>query len=254
LQSDPHITFLQNVGEQTYTNLIETGDGYLPHPFSTSSEIVFMAPLHDIPQLIFSYRYGFFPWYEVNDLAVFFYPHHRYVIQPSKINIPKSINSYFNQNKFKITIDTDFEQVINLCKEIPRPNQDGSWLSDNFILAYTTLHNLGIAHSVEVWDQNDNLAGGLYGVSLGKIFHGESMFSLQPNASRFGLISLSKILEAMNFSYIDCQIENPYLQSFGGTALTKKQFFKVIRTNLLEPTRIGSWSTYIDFLYNSKKN
>jgi leucyl/phenylalanyl-tRNA--protein transferase len=238
---------VENVITQSHKILLETGDGYLPHPFSTSSDIVFMAPLNDIAQLIFAYKYGFFPWYEVNDLAVFFYPKERYLIEPSKINIPKSINSYFNQKKYRITIDQDFERVMRSCMDTIRPNQDGTWLTENFILAYNTLHFLGLAHSVEVWDKDDNLAGGLYGVSFGKIFHGESMFSLQPNASRFGLISLAKILADRGFRYIDCQVENPYLQTFGGESVTKKKFFQIMRSNLFEETIADKWSNFLKF-------
>ena len=232
-----------------YQTIIETGDGVLPHPFSTTSEMVFMAPLYDIAQLILAYKYGYFPWYEVNDLAVFFYPKRRYVIEPSKIKVPKSIKSYFNQAKYSITLDQDFDRIIRMCMTTPRPHQDGTWLTENFIMAYTTLHKLGIAHSVEVWDRGDNLVGGLYGVSLGKIFHGESMFSHQPNGSRFGLIALANVLEKLNFKYIDCQIENPYLQSFGGQTLTKKIFFNEMRNNLFEPTIFGNWSYLLKQFY-----
>ena len=127
---------------------------------------------------------------------------------------------------------------------VPRHNQDGTWITENFIQTYYILHRLGLAHSVEVWDRDGMLAGGLYGVSMGKIFHGESMFSLQPNASRFALISLAKILTQKSFTYIDCQIENPYLKSFGGLSVKDKLFFEIMKKNLFEPTLLGSWANF----------
>ncbi len=222
--------------------LIETGDGYLPHPLSVSSDLVFRGPIHDIPLLIFAYKYGYFPWYEINQEAAFFYPRKRYLIKPEEIKIPKSMNSYFNQGKFTITIDCEFKKIITHCMEIPRSNQGGTWITENFVNSYYIMHRIGIAHSVEVWDTKGQLAGGLYGVSMGKIFFGESMFSLQPNASRFGLISLAKILAANSFHFIDCQVENPYLSSFGGYSVNDKAFFEIIKKNLFEPTLTGSWS------------
>lgn len=228
--------------------LIETGDGYLPHPLSVNSDLVFMGPLSDIPLLIFAYKYGYFPWYEINEEAAFFYPRKRYLIKPDEIKVPKSMNSFFNQRKFHITLDCCFSEVMTHCMEVPRSNQDGTWITDNFINSYYILHKLGIAHSVEVWDQEGNLAGGLYGVSMGKIFHGESMFSLQSNASRFGLIALAKILTNQSFNYIDCQVENPYLKSFGGHSVKDKIFFDIMKKNLFEPSLTGSWSALAEII------
>jgi len=220
----------------------DTGIGWLPHPLSARGDILMVAPLDDPYLLLLCYRYGVFPWYESNDLGVYFYPEKRYVLQPSKVKIAKSMRPYLNKKKFTLTIDQSFDEVIQQCKDIPRGKDNESWISDRFVNLYTQLHHMGYAHSFEARDEGGKLVGGLYGLGVGRVFHGESMFSLESNASKFCFISLCKMLEANNFDMIDCQVENDYLRTFGGESISRKVFYHKLRQNLLKESMIGNWN------------
>lgn len=224
------------------------GEGIIPHPLSSKNDELMLAPLDDVELLILCYKYGIFPWYEWSGGGVFFFPSQRYVIPVGTVKIPKSIKSTINQRKFTITIDAAFSTVINHCKSVKRKEESSSWISNKFVDIYCELHERGYAHSVEVWDEEGRLAGGLYGVSMGRIFTGESMFSLTSGASRFALISLDKVLKELGFSYIDCQLENHYLHTFGGFNLNKQEFFKVIRNNMFQPGIYGNWGYLVNYL------
>lgn len=227
--------------------VIEKGNLNLPHPLAIHNDLQFLGSILDTDLLLQAYRFGFFPWYEIiGDLSAFYHPQTRYILNPCEVKTPKSMNTYFNNAKYYITIDQEFGTVIRNCSRVPRGENNSSWISSNFVKSYTTLHQLGYAHSVEVWNSVDHtLVGGLYGLSFGKIFHGESMFSLLPNASRFGLISLSRILCQKEFFMIDCQVENPYLVTFGGKEIPKAEFFDSIKLNLLQPTIVGNWGDFL---------
>ncbi len=138
---------------------------------------------------------------------------------------------YFNQKKYRVTFDYDFRYVIEQCSYTHRPHQSGTWINPDIIDAYTELHELGYAHSVEVW-QGGEIVGGLYGMALGEIFFGESMFAHASNASKFGFISLVKTLEQQGFSLIDCQQETSHLVSMGAEMISKEKFWDHIKTNL----------------------
>jgi leucyl/phenylalanyl-tRNA---protein transferase len=224
--------------------IVDLGNRTIPHPLSSRTDELYLGDLDDIESLILAYRYGVFPWFEIGRQAVFYAPFFRYVILPEEIKIPKSINSYFNQTKFSITLDTAFDEVITNCQNIPRHGRIETWISDRFVKSYKKLHTMGYAHSVEVWDRDHNLVGGLYGVALGNVFHGESMFSKASNASRFALISLSKMLADKGFSTIDCQMINPFLETFGGVEVDKYVFHKLMQLNLFEPDHQGSWTDW----------
>jgi len=148
---------------------------------------------------------------------------------------------YFNQEKFSITFDKCFSDVLDNCQKIKRRDQPGTWITEDIKEAYSNLHELGLAHSVEVWE-NDELVGGLYGVSLGKIFYGESMFSKSKNASKFALISLSGILKKKGFRIIDCQMPNPHLKSMGGRYISRTTFLAHLRSNVFVDTLTGDWN------------
>ena len=139
---------------------------------------------------------------------------------------------YFNQQKFRVTYNAYFQDVIRFCQHIPREGQDGTWIYEDIVNAYSRLHELGHAVSVEVWS-GEELAGGLYGVSIGKVFLGESMFSLLPNASKFGFITLCRKLASEGFAVIDCQQPNPHLESLGGEFIDGKKFHDILRQNRL---------------------
>jgi leucyl/phenylalanyl-tRNA--protein transferase len=151
------------------------------------------------------------------------------VVAPSIYKVSKSIRNLLNQNKFKVTFNQDFDAVILGCQQIDRPGQDGTWLSDDFVESYTKLHQMGIAKSVEVW-QDDELVGGLYGVDLGHIFCGESMFSKVPNASKIAFVTLIKYLKENNYKLLDCQVHNDHLEKLGAIEISREVFMKVLKS------------------------
>lgn len=213
----------------------------MPHPLSKRyNDQLCYASMVDWEILLLCYRFGIFPWHNIKDLGAFFFPKHRYVIKPDQIKIAKSIRPYLNQNKFKITFDNCFNEVLLQCKSGGIRKDKHTWITNPFVYVYKELHRHGYAHSVEVW-KNDELVGGLYGVAVGKVFTGESMFSLEPNASRVALISLSKFLVEKDFELIDCQVYNHYLESFGGEEISDIDFFNIMKKNLLNNDYKGSW-------------
>jgi leucyl/phenylalanyl-tRNA---protein transferase len=201
----------------------------------------------DAATLLTGYRYGIFPWDNFKNIGAFFFPQKRFIIEPSKIKIPKSMNVYFNQSKFKITVDENFKEIIYSCRHAKR-KENTTWITDQFEIIYTQLYEKGYAHSIEVW-QDDKLVGGLYGVAVGKVFTGESMFSIVSNASKFAMIYLAKLLHQLGYKYIDCQVYNPYLATFGGQEIESINFLNIMRENLKEEDLVGSWKA----LPSSKK-
>ncbi len=177
--------------------------------------------------LLLAYSQGIFPWYN-DDFPIWWHPDPRFVLFPQKLKVSKSMRPYFNQAKFKVTYNEMFGEVIKKCKEVKRKGQPGTWLNDEMIWSYTCLHDMGYAHSVEVWNENDQLVGGLYGVAIGKVFFGESMFTEVSNASKFGFISLVKELRERDFLVIDCQQETPHLLSLGADSICRKKFMKLL--------------------------
>ena len=173
-------------------------------------------------RLLLAYRSGIFPWYE-GDTILWWCPDPRFILFPSELKISKSIRSLLNKNEFEFTINKAFTRVIHYCKETKRPGQDGTWITDEVEKAYTKLHELGYAHSAEVW-KNDELAGGLYGIRLGNVFFGESMFSKLNNASRYAFIKYVQQLKAEGIELIDCQIYTEYLESLGAKMIDRKDF------------------------------
>ncbi len=207
---------------------------FFPHPDTVfNSGILCLGGSLDSDTLLMAYHYGIFPWYNDNEPVIWWCPQPRYVIFPEWVRIPKSMNTYFNNNKYRVTYNQNFAEVIRQCRTIPRNGQPGTWINDDIENSYIGLHNQGYATSVEVWD-DQGLAGGLYGVQIGKVFFGESMFSLRPNASRFGFISLARNLESRGFYVIDCQQPNPYLESLGGEYISGDLFHSILRKNRFE--------------------
>lgn len=219
---------------------------YFPHPLSSESD----GPLAiggdlSIERLILAYNYGFFPWYNPYEPIIWWHPDPRFVILPHEINVSKSMRSYFNKEKFTLKIDTAFHTMIEGCKTVFRKGQPGTWITDDIENAYGDLYDMGIAHSIEVW-QDDMLVGGLYGLGIGKVFFGESMFSAVSNASKFALIALAKILEQEGYWLIDCQMPNKHLKSMGGRYLTREAFFSTMKDNMKEKNHFGKWTYLAD--------
>jgi leucyl/phenylalanyl-tRNA--protein transferase len=151
------------------------------------------------------------------------------------------MRSYLNQEKYTISYDQSFSDVITACQSINRKGQDSTWIIPELKSSMIELHEMGYAHSVEVWD-GDDLVGGLYGLALGRMFFGESMFARKSNASKFALIKLCQRLTKEGFTMIDCQQETAHTISMGAEMLSKESFYKVIKNNLLENTRVGKWT------------
>ena len=182
-----------------------------------------------VERLNLAYKSGIFPWFNEDEPILWWSPPERMVVVPSIYKVSKSIRNLLNQNKFKVTFNQNFRDVILGCKQIDRPGQDGTWLSDDFVESYTKLHVMGIAKSVEVW-QDDELVGGLYGVDLGHIFCGESMFSKVPNASKIGFVTLINYLKENNYKLLDCQVHNDHLEKLGAFEVSRDVFMRVLNS------------------------
>jgi leucyl/phenylalanyl-tRNA---protein transferase len=214
-----------------------------PHP-SLAEEDGLLALGGDLrpERLMLAYRNGIFPWFEENGVYAWFTPDPRCVLIPSELKVHKSMKSTFNQQKFEYSLDTCFDKVIAACAEISRKDQAGnSWINDKYIAAYTKMHQLGVAHSVEVWESGA-LVGGLYGLAIGKVFCGESMFASVPNASKAGFITLVKALQTAKFTLVDCQQETEHLKSLGAKTIKRVDFMNLLAYNQYEKSLIGRWS------------
>ena len=171
-------------------------------------------------RLLLAYKNGIFPWYSEDEPICWYSPHERFVILPSEVKISKSILQVMRSQKFRITLNTAFSDVIVSCAKALRKKQDGTWIIPEMQKAYINLHLLGYANSVEVW-QNDELVGGLYGVLIGKVFCGESMFSKVSNTSKLALIWLCQNLDVQ---LIDCQLHTEHLESMGAKMISRAEF------------------------------
>jgi leucyl/phenylalanyl-tRNA--protein transferase len=176
-------------------------------------------------RLLLAYKSGIFPWYNEHDPIIWWSLDPRMVLYPRDLKVSKSMRPYFNQQKYRVTFNQAFGIVIRNCKASQRGGQEGTWITGDIVEAYEKLHELGYAKSVEVWEGHD-LVGGLYGVDLGRVFCGESMFSYKSNASKFGFISLVKKLEELDYRFIDCQQDTQHLRSLGASPIPRKRFLK----------------------------
>lgn len=177
-----------------------------------------------VGRLLLAYQSGIFPWFSEDDPILWYAPHERCVIFPDRVKISKSMRKIINSDVFRITSNQEFAKVVRNCATVPRIGQDGTWITNDMQNAYIKLHERGIAHSIEVW-QNNELVGGLYGVKIGKVFCGESMFSMVSNTSKFALIHLAK---SMNFELIDCQLPNDHLMSMGAEMISREEYLKIL--------------------------
>ena len=178
-------------------------------------------------RLLLAYRSGIFPWYEEEPI-LWWSPDPRFVLFPSELKINKSIKPLLKRNEFDFTINKAFKAVIVQCKKIDRPGQDGTWITDEVEKAYLKMHELGHAHSAEVWKDGE-LVGGFYGIKLGKVFFGESMFSKVSNASRYAFIKYIEQLKQEGIELIDCQVYTEYLESFGARMIEGKEFTALLK-------------------------
>lgn len=177
-------------------------------------------------RLINAYRAGIFPWYNENEPILWWSPDPRLVLFPNRINISRSLAKTLRKQIYDIRFDTAFEAVIKACAK-PRIDATGTWISDEIQKAYIHLHSQGIAHSIEAWHDN-KLAGGLYGIGIGRVFFGESMFHAQTDASKVAFVHLANKLETLNYAVIDCQVKSHHLISLGAEEIPRKQFRQIL--------------------------
>ena len=193
-----------------------------------SSGIVAFGGDLSTERLLLAYKSGIFPWFEDGEAITWFAPEERMVLFLNEVRISKSTRNILNRGIFKVTYNEAFHEVIKNCQEIKRSGQLGTWITDEMLEAYTKLHELGYAKSVEVW-QDDELVGGLYGIDLGHIFCGESMFSKVSNASKIAFIHLAEKLKTENYQLIDCQVYNDYLAQLGCEEIPRDLFMKILK-------------------------
>lgn len=186
-------------------------------------------------RLLLAYSSGIFPWFNENNPILWWSPDPRFIIDPEKIIVSKSLEKTMRKKKFEVTIDKAFSQVIENCAQLRITKGDGTWITDGMKSAYCRLHELGYAHSVESW-YNGSLVGGLYGISLGKCFFGESMFSLVSDASKVAFTLLVRELEKLNFELVDCQMPSDHLKSLGARGIARDLFIKRLLMGGVVPT------------------
>jgi len=181
-----------------------------------------------VERLKLAYSSGIFPWYNEGEPVIWYSPDPRMVLFPKDLKISKSMKQIIRKEEFNVTFNQNFEKVISNCKTVYREGQGGTWITDEMQQAYIELHKKGIAKSVEVW-LGDELVGGLYGIDLGHVFCGESMFSLVSNASKLAFINLTQKLEEEHYKLIDCQVYNSHLESLGADEISREAFLKILK-------------------------
>ncbi|QIH38650.1 leucyl/phenylalanyl-tRNA--protein transferase [Flavobacterium sp. Sr18] len=180
-------------------------------------------------RLQLAYKSGIFPWFEDGEPIMWWSPNPRMVLFLDELVVSKSMRNILNRNSFKVTFNQNFRDVISNCQNIERDGQNGTWITNDMIEAYCKMYELGIAKSVEVW-QDEVLVGGLYGIDLGHIFCGESMFSKVSNASKVAFITLVHQLKVENYKLLDCQVYNPHLESLGCREIDRTAFMEILKS------------------------
>ncbi len=191
-------------------------------------------------RLLLAYSMGIFPWYSEGDPILWWTPDPRLVLLPEDLKISRSLRQTISKGIFKVTFDTVFEQVIKKCASVHQRDKGDTWITNEMIDAYIALHHSGYAHSVESWFEG-KLAGGLYGIALGSVFFGESMFTTKSGASKVGFVTLVQQLVKWNFTLIDCQMTTSHLKSFGAHEIPRKEFQAILRSATKAPTGKKKW-------------
>ncbi len=205
---------------------------FFPHPTLREPDGLLAVGGSLTPErLLLAYRWGIFPWFHEGQPVLWWWITPRLMVRPGQVHISHSVRNTINQKRYRVTIDQDFEGVILRCSSIKRKGQEGgTWILPEMISAYTKLFNMGIAHSIEVNDE-EGLIGGLYGIALGKIFFGESMFADKTNASKVGFVHLASHLVSLGFEWIDCQQDTPHMRTLGGELVPENDFLNILREN-----------------------
>ena len=192
-------------------------------------------------RLLLAYSLGIFPWYSEGEPILWWSPDPRLVLYPHELKVSRSLDKVINKDRFRVTVDCAFERVIKDCARVRLENREGTWIVDEMVKAYCRLHESGFAHSIEAW-AGERLAGGLYGVSLGKCFFGESMFTRVSNASKVAFVVLVNHLKSQGFAMIDCQIATGHLTRFGAREISRARYLDELDQALKATTLKGKWS------------
>jgi leucyl/phenylalanyl-tRNA--protein transferase len=192
-------------------------------------------------RLLLAYAHGIFPWYEERGPILWHSPDPRMVLRPAELRCSRSLRRAERARPYELTLDTAFEQVIRGCALAERPDGRGTWITAEMIDAYCRLHELGFAHSAEAWSRGA-LVGGLYGVSLGGCFFGESMFAAESDASKLAFVALVRKMRVWDFDLVDCQVHTDHLARFGATEWSRTRFLECLERSLEKPTRRGRWA------------
>jgi leucyl/phenylalanyl-tRNA--protein transferase len=192
-----------------------------------------------VPRLVQAYENGIFPWYSEDQPVLWWSPDPRMVLVPAELKIPRSLRKRLAKRDYEVRADTAFEEVVRACA-VPRPGQDGTWITNDMVEAYTRLHRAGHAHSVETWI-GGRLAGGLYGVALGRMYYGESMFTREPDASKIALVHLVRQLGRWGYGLIDCQMKTAHLARFGAREIPRADFVRSLANLVNYPRTVDKW-------------
>ncbi len=190
-------------------------------------------------RILLAYEHGIFPWYGPEDPIMWWSPDPRCLLPTKAVKVSKSMRNVLNRGTMRCTMDNEFETVVRECQKAKR-REKGTWINEDIIKAYCEIHSLGMAHSVEVWEDG-SLIGGLYGVSIGKLFFGESMFSKRNNASKVALVKLCAFLSERGFDWVDCQMYTQHLGSLGAIMKPRLEFLRILEESLEDDTLIGKW-------------
>jgi leucyl/phenylalanyl-tRNA--protein transferase len=190
--------------------------------------------------LVSAYRQGIFPWFDDRDPIIWWCPDPRFIIQLDELHVSRSLGRVLRRGEFRLTLDHDFGGVIHACAKTPRPGQKGTWITEDMELAYRRLHELGFAHSCEAW-QDRELVGGIYGVSIGRMFYGESMFARVSNASKAALVTLARFLRQHGFAVMDAQQRTPHVERMGGREIPRDEFLSIVHQHTERPGIPGTW-------------
>lgn len=218
---------------------LRSGDPFPPPTAADRNGLVAVTAEMTPDRLVEAYAAGIFPWFERERLFFWFSPHPRMVLLPDELRVSRSLRKTLARGVFEIRMDTAFREVVRGCATAPR-DEEGTWISPAFVDAYGALHDRGLAHSVEAW-RDGILAGGLYGVSLGAAFMGESMFAREPDASKAAFVALVEQLRTWNFHFVDCQVHTEHLERFGAKERARRSFLHRLREALAVRARPGAW-------------
>jgi leucyl/phenylalanyl-tRNA---protein transferase len=216
-----------------------------PDPSEAEDGIIAIGGDLSPQRLMAAYQSGIFPWYNDDEPPLWWSPDPRSVLFPDELKVSRSMAQLLKKKAFKVSLDTAFSQVIRACANVRYKDRSDTWINSDIEKAYTTLHQMGIAHSVEVWDEEGKLCGGLYGLAIGKVYFGESMFFTKSNASKYGFITLVRLLQEKGYELIDCQVHNSHLESLGATLIPREIFLSLLSQHVREQGFSGSWSNWM---------